>query len=115
MSRFRALLICNSYRDRQHEHTLGELPDALSDGADVKEWLWGQLQERPGSAHVITNVSDLHASAMINEIKSLGNDLQRMEHKPLVWPAQSPCVSIHQGIHNFLAVKSVLQQTCWSS
>jgi hypothetical protein len=105
MSRFRALLICNSYRDGQHEHTLRALPDALSDGAEVKEWLWGQLQERPGSAHVITNVSDLDASAMIHEVTTLGKDLQRMEHKPLVWPSQSPCISIHQGIHIFFSCK----------
>jgi hypothetical protein len=84
MSRFHALLICNSYRNRQHEHTLGELPGAINDGADVEEWLWEQLDEQRDSAHVVTTMSDLDAFAMINEITSLGNELERMEHKPLV-------------------------------
>jgi hypothetical protein len=95
MSRFHALLICNSYGDRQHEHKLLELPGARYDGADVEEWLWEQLDEQRDSAHVVTTMTDLDASAMINEITSLGNELERMEHKPLVRPSQSSWKQVH--------------------
>jgi hypothetical protein len=93
MSRLRAVLICNSYRDRQPGQTLRPIPDTLNDGDLVKAWLCKQLDIRqemgkPDKANSIVMKRDSCAEDMITEIRSLGTKLKRIgeegKEKPLV-------------------------------
>jgi hypothetical protein len=99
MSRFRALLICNSYRDCHSSDNLSPMPDALNDGATVEKWLWEHLRAQQDKEHDVRRISDLDADEMVTEITALGKRVEGMEQKPLVRPFPASCVRMHRSLH----------------
>jgi hypothetical protein len=97
MSAFRALIICNSYRQTQESaaNTLPELAGPPSDAKNVEAWLWKCVGGRSTPSVDIIVRNDADAETMKMEIEGLADHLESLGQKPLV-----RCLARLQAIHS---------------